>query len=60
MQLTPFSLLIAVSFLAFPDHRCTHFYLDESSKINPNCPKINPSTTYSHKITVKALFNSAV
>ena len=35
-------VLIAVSFSAFADRRCTRFYLDKSRKINPNCPKRNP------------------
>ena len=34
--------LIAVLFLASPDRRCTRFYLDKSSKINPSCPKRSP------------------
>ena len=35
-------VIIAVLFLAFPDRHCTRFYLDNSSKINPNCPKRSP------------------
>ena len=35
-------VLIAVLFLAFPDRPCTRFYLDKSSKFNPNCPKRSP------------------
>ena len=35
-------VLIAVSFSAFADRRCTRFYLGKSRKINANCPKGNP------------------